>query len=389
MRRRKFLVILLVVVFALGGVGSVFANSGIFNDWKAAYPSSSSSAFSCSLCHTSPPALNGYGAAVLGANFNFASIESGDSDGDGATNIAEINAGTNPGDGGSTPAPAPVACTDYEYSAWSACDANGQQTRTQTGLLPANCTGTPSAQPVLTQSCTPPSVPVACTDYEYSAWSACDANGQQTRTQTGLLPANCTGTPSGQPLLTQVCNYVPPTEPPTPPSGTIPVPTGAQIFSYQPIDLPVVSDDPAQAKPIGVGPIATGGNTIDVKVDVGPFDGPMDVSLVIYAPAIDFDDIYFMGSDSTLKRFKDELIGEEQSGQRHESAQEEDHDGNSLRRHYGQMILWKKNVTDLNESIYSAPVSDLPSGLYTLVLVVSPDNKQDNYYRWITYLFVP
>lgn len=208
MSSSKFLVFLLAVALAIGAVGSVYADSGFFNDWKAAYPSSASATFSCSLCHTSAPALNGYGQAALDANFNFTSIESQDSDGDGAANIAEITAGTNPGSTSSKPPTA--ACTGYTYSAWSACGSNGQQTRTVMANTPAGCTGTPSASPALTQSCTPSST--ACTSFTYGNWTACDQTGHQTRTATGV-PAGCTGTPDpGQ--LTQTCNYVPPTQPP-------------------------------------------------------------------------------------------------------------------------------------------------------------------------------
>jgi len=99
--------------------------------------------------------------------------------------------------------PPPATCTSFTYSAWSACDANGQQSRTVASATPAGCTG---GSPVLTQACTPPQ-PTTCTSFTYSAWSACDANGQQSRTVASASPAGCTG---GSPVLTQAC-----TPPPT------------------------------------------------------------------------------------------------------------------------------------------------------------------------------
>ena len=45
---------------------------------------------------------------------------------------------------------APRSCT-YSYTAWTACDATGTQTRTVTSATPAKCTGTP----VTMQDCTP------------------------------------------------------------------------------------------------------------------------------------------------------------------------------------------------------------------------------------------
>ena len=204
MSSRKLFTILLAVAFVIGAVGSAGAVSSYFSSFSSTYPGSGTASFSCSICHVpaGPPARNPYGTAYANAGHNFAAIASQDSDGDGATNIVEINAGKNPGDPGSKPAPTPVACTGYTYSAWSVCGTNGQQTRTVTANTPSGCTGTPSTAAVLTQACTP--TPVACTGYTYSAWSACGANGQQTRTVTGNTPAGCTGTPSTAAVLTRL-----------------------------------------------------------------------------------------------------------------------------------------------------------------------------------------
>ncbi len=436
--KRKFFAVLLLMAFMIGAAASVYATSGYLSSWKSAYPASASSTFSCSLCHTSAPALNGYGQAALNASLNYKSIESQDSDGDGATNIVEINAGTNPGSSSSKP-PTAAACTGYTYSSWSAC-TNGQQTRTVTGNTPAGCTGAPSAAPVLTQTCTP--APVACTDYTYSSWSVC-TNDQQTRTVTGNIPAGCTGTPSAAPVLTQtctssptactsftygswtacdetghqtrtavgvpagctgtpdpaqltqVCDYTPPVVTP-PPAGdqTMPVPTGEDVYSYAPVDQPVVSSDPSQAKPIGVGPVAAGGNTIDVKVNAGPFAGAVDVSFVIYAPALDSDDLYFMNRSGELKRLSRAVDDDEHSvrlaGDSHSGDNDEhDHDSRPSRK-FGRLITWKdSNVTGVNEDIFAGQISELPSGVYTLVLVARSHEDDDNYYRWITHITIP
>ncbi len=200
---------MLAMIFILGAVGSASALSSYYSSFTSTYPSSATASFSCEICHVpaGPPNRNPYGAAYASAGHSFSAIEGQDSDGDGATNIAEINAGTNPGDPGSKPVPAPVACTGYTYSAWSACGTNGQQTRTVTANTPSGCTGTPSTPAVLTQACTP--APVACTGYTYSSWSACGTNGQQTRTVTANTPAGCTGTPSTAAVLTQACTPAP------------------------------------------------------------------------------------------------------------------------------------------------------------------------------------
>ncbi len=286
--------------------------------------------------------------------------------------------------------PPTVACTGYTYSAWSpaTCPASGQQTRTATNA-PAGCTGTPPTAAVLTQSCTPSTV--ACTGYTYSAWSpsVCPASGQQTRTAANA-PAGCTGTPPTTAVLTQVCNYVPPVTPP-PTNGTMPAPTSKKVFSYSAIDQPVVSSDPAKAEPIGVGPVAGGGDTIDVNVQVGPFAGPVNVSLVIYAPTLESDELYFMSSNNGLKKLSAAVNEDQQSnisGQRSDDSGEHDSGGSSQpSSQFDRLTTWRNNVTGVNENIFTAPVSDLPSGVYTLVLVVkSGDN---HYYRWVTHVTIP
>ena len=85
-------------------------------------------------------------------------------------------------------------CTSWTYSAWGACSAQGQQSRTITSSSPAGCTG---GTPVTSQSCTP-----TCTSWTYSAWGACSAQGQQSRTITSSSPAGCTG---GTPVTSQSC----------------------------------------------------------------------------------------------------------------------------------------------------------------------------------------
>lgn len=86
-----------------------------------------------------------------------------------------------------------VACTDFTYSEWSACQ-NGTQNRVVTSSLPAGCTG---GDPVLSQACQQP----VCADFTYSEWSACQ-DGTQTRTVATTSPADCAG---GEPVLSQSC----------------------------------------------------------------------------------------------------------------------------------------------------------------------------------------
>ena len=233
----------------------------------------------------------------------------------------------------------------------------------------------------------PGGTPVACTSFTYGNWGTCDATGHQTRTWTGA-PAPCTGTPDPT-QLTQICNYVPPVTPP-PTNGTMPVPTSKKVYSYKPVNLPVVSSDPAQAEPIGVGPVADGGDTIDVTVQIGPFAGPVNVSFMIYAPTLESDDLYFMSSQNELKKLSKAVEEDEQSNISGQDSNSGNHDSGQdpqSSSKFGRLIRWKNNVTGVNENIFTGPVSDLPPGVYTLVLVVKADDN--HYYRWVIHVTIP
>lgn len=106
---KKVFFVLAALVLVLGFGGIALANQGALDVFNAQYPGTS---YSCSLCHTSAPALNPYGTALAPLPVTAAeliAIETVDSDGDGATNITEINAGTLPGDATSVPPPPPTA----------------------------------------------------------------------------------------------------------------------------------------------------------------------------------------------------------------------------------------------------------------------------------------
>src|ERR1039458_5533860 len=68
----------------------------------------------------------------------------------------------------------------------------------------------------------------------------------------------------------------------------IPVPNGQESFPlYGPIALPIISSDPLKAMPIGLGSVASGGDTISVQIGLGQFSGPVDIYFGYYAPSID------------------------------------------------------------------------------------------------------
>lgn len=140
---------------------------------------------------------------------------------------------------------------------------------------------------------------------------------------------------------------------------TLPIPTSQQSFIYNPIISPIRDADASQARPVGVGSVAVGGDTVSLEIS-GQFSGPVDAYFAIFAPIIDSNNIYLLKSDNTFQPLS---MG---------------------------LAPWKTNVIDLNETLFGdIPVSGLPSSTYNLYLAVTPPDRLDNYYLWITSFIIP
>jgi len=153
-------------------------------------------------------------------------------------------------------------------------------------------------------------------------------------------------------------------------SLSIAVPAGQESFPVLgPVASPIISMDPSQAMPIGLGPAASGGDTISVQVGLAPFSGPVDIYFGYYAPSIDPQNIYILTMNDTFIPL---------------SVSDPLHEGPSP---------WKINVSGgVNESLASAlgniPVASLPPGTYTAYLLVTPAGSLDSYYLWTTVIDV-
>lgn len=110
------------------------ARSGFLEAFTAEYPAVVGTRLdSCNVCHTNVPRRNSYGNDFNLAGRRFSSIESVDSDGDGASNLTEIMSLTFPGDasdrpGAPTATPTPTPSPTRTIVAGSCdgdCDGNG------------------------------------------------------------------------------------------------------------------------------------------------------------------------------------------------------------------------------------------------------------------------
>jgi hypothetical protein len=137
--------------------------------------------------------------------------------------------------------------------------------------------------------------------------------------------------------------------------GMMPMPVGQQMFFYGPMASPVMGSDPAGTMPIGVGSVAMGGNMASVHATVGPFAGPVDMYVTIYAPAMDPFNIYMVHQDGSL------------------------HPAST------GFAPWMQGVTGVDQDVMgSMPVSSLPKGTYSLGLMVTPAGNMSSFYMWMT-----
>ena len=196
----------------------------------------------CNSCHGTP---NGASAASI---YSYASHMSFMSNWT-CQNFVDVAAAL-----GTTTPPPPPACTSYKYTL-GACQPNGTAPVTSSIGIPAGCSG--GTPPPTTEPCTyVPPTPGTCTSFTYNTWGACQSNGTRDKNHSSS-PAGCTG---GTPVTSQSCAYVPP-----PTGSAMPLPTGEEAFPYDPIATPQPSSDPSQAMPMGLGAVATGGNTITLR----------------------------------------------------------------------------------------------------------------------------
>jgi hypothetical protein len=101
--KKRIWVISFVMAVTAWAYSNAYASSDYLSLFNSQYGTSGTALNSCSVCHSATPALNSYGNAYLNSGYNFAAIESQDSDGDTFTNIVEINARTFPGNAASYP----------------------------------------------------------------------------------------------------------------------------------------------------------------------------------------------------------------------------------------------------------------------------------------------
>jgi Protein of unknown function (DUF1566) len=137
------------------------------------------------------------------------------------------------------------------------------------------------------------------------------------------------------------------------------LPEGRESFVYSAIESPQLSDTPVNAKPIGVGAAASGGNTLSVKIGLDQFSSPVDVYLLLYFPALS-PDIYSWTGSSFQPYSSSDLVPWQQA----------------FSGHIKESFFGDLSIAGLK----------LPQGMYYLGLLVTPPGISDlsTYYLWVT-----
>ena len=366
---KRLFSILLVMTFLLSVCTVAYATNGYMSSFNSKYGTAGTAIGTCSVCHTTAPALNSYGNAFKNNAHNYATIEPLDSDGDGFTNIVEINARTFPGNAASHPpaqdtvAPKitafnmPVRSTALTVPITKFTATDNVKV---TGYLMKTSATKPLATATQWRATKPTSYKFAAagakTLYAWVKDAAGNVSARRMDTVTITLPL-AAASASGTATVAAKVQF------PATAQNLIPAPSGQQIFTYEPADLSIASIDPASAKPVSVGLIAVGGDTLSIHVSIGQFANPVNIYLTAYVPS-DISggqplDVFTLTPDNNFEPLSD------------------------------QLVAWRTGVTGADETVVSdIPISDLPSGTHLIVLTVTSSDNPNSYYQWVTYFTV-
>jgi hypothetical protein len=134
--------------------------------------------------------------------------------------------------------------------------------------------------------------------------------------------------------------------------------TGQELIIYPPATAPVVDADPSVARPLAVGPVATGAANVNLSVSTTAFASPMDFFLGVYAPSVlGPSDIFLFMPDNSLQPLS--VVG---------------------------VAPWRSGVTQVNESLFgNIPSNLLPAGMYNLFFMATPAGNHAIFTLWQTW----
>lgn len=156
--------------------------------------------------------------------------------------------------------------------------------------------------------------------------------------------------------------------------NAVPMPLGKETFLYPPTALPTGGIVPSATRPVGVGSVATGGDTFNLAVVLGNFSGPADI----------YGAFVLSGDPATVNVLNPDLTFTQLTVAEVDQAL-----ATGIRPPGVQP--WKASFTGpLNENpLGSLTTSALVPGTYRLYLLATPAGTVERYYVWITSFVVP
>jgi DNA-binding beta-propeller fold protein YncE len=154
----------------------------------------------------------------------------------------------------------------------------------------------------------------------------------------------------------------------------LPVPIDIQFFPYYPIIIPLHSPDPSLSGPVGLGPVASGGDRLSITVGLNRFSAPVDIyGAFRRSTSPEFINILNPDGTSFTIMTLDDVLNALSTGIPPAGVQP-----------------WMTDVTEfLSEQLFDLSLQGIPPGIYTIYILVAPSGNLDNYYLWETYFVVP
>lgn len=155
-------------------------------------------------------------------------------------------------------------------------------------------------------------------------------------------------------------------------SAAIPVPgNGTWFYPASLAPVPVLSDSPANARPIGV----SLGGMLTVQIGLNQFTGPVDIyGAFVLSSNPTAVNVLNPGTPTSFTPFTlNQILTAITLGIAPTGANP-----------------WMSNVMmPVNAQLVNVPISNIPSGTYTAYLLVTPAGSLNNFYLWVTFFTIP
>jgi subtilisin family serine protease len=151
-------------------------------------------------------------------------------------------------------------------------------------------------------------------------------------------------------------------------------PSGREDWTYSSVVSPVSGSTPVTSKPLGLGSVAQGGDSVGVQIGLNRFSSPVDI-YGAYTLSTEPSMIYVLNPDGRTFTEHPLSVVEEALLSGIPSA---------------GVLPWRSGTTGpFHEHLFDEQVTSLSPGTYTAYILVSPRNSLARYYLWTTSFEVP